>query len=336
MASAQFPIPAPHILEMSLGPWLWGPIADLILMGAIVHMVIDYWSRYRESDGKVYKSLVFLVLIFNLLKSFQAIGQLWWKFVIHFGDMYTVMFISPWYVQLDPFTVQMCNILAQLFFSIRLYRLLGGLRWLLVPLVPSILMGLVGHIIMSVQAFNLTTVTDLQVFQTSMYVGLVGVMSADILITVSTSWYLLHSKTGFSRTDNLIFRLLHSTWITAALPSLSEFFNLIFYLTLVKKGDSLFMGFSYMSPKLYGVSMLYTLNSRQNFRSNENTYAMNSRLERMTGGISVTRDIVRVTDAPETHATSIRFATGGVSDTASSHQKGGFNIETDTAKSQEV
>ena len=77
--------------------------------------------------------------------------------------------------------------------------------------------------------------------------------------------------------------------------------------------------------------MMYTLNScvavsscvtltnihcrRESLRSNENTYAMNSRLERMTGGISVTRDIVRVTEGADTHPPkSIQFAQAAVRD----------------------
>ncbi|KZW00863.1 hypothetical protein EXIGLDRAFT_830502 [Exidia glandulosa HHB12029] len=327
-------IPPPSVLAKSLGPWLIGPIADLILMGTVAHMVADYWSRYRDSDGKVYKTLVLLTLVFNILKSCQACGLIWWKFVTHFGDYVTVTATSPWEVQMDPTIAEICNFLAQLFFVTRLYRLMGGLRWLLVPLVPAMLLGLVGHILMTIRGFNLKTVDDLEVFQDVMYVGLVGVLAADMIITASTSWYLLNSRTGFSRTDNLILRILHTTWVTAALPSLAELFNLVLYLALVPKGDSIFLLFSYLSPKLYGVSMMYTLNSRESLRSSENTYAMNSRLERMTGGISVTRDIVRVTDAADSHPPkSIQFAASGAEST---NAKEDYGIERDSTKAQEI
>lgn len=36
-----------------------------------------------------------------------------------------------------------------------------------------------------------------------------------------------------------------------------------------------------------------------------------SRVDRMTGSITIARDTVRVIDGPETHATSIRFERGG-------------------------
>ncbi|KZV80613.1 hypothetical protein EXIGLDRAFT_780732 [Exidia glandulosa HHB12029] len=345
-------IPPPSVLAKSLGPWLIGPIADLILMGTVAHMVADYWSRYRDSDNKVYKTLVLLTLIFNVLKSCQACGMIWWKFVTHFGDYVTVTATSPWEVQmdptiagtyrllsfvrcaLDPFNAEICNFLAQLFFVTRLYRLIGGLRWLFVPLVPAMLLGLVGHILMTIRGFNLKTVDDLEVFQDVMYVGLVGVLAADMIITASMSWYLLNSRTGFSRTDNLILRILHTTWVTAAMPSLAELLNLVLYLALVPKGNNIFLLFSYLSPKLYGVSMMYTLNSRESLRSSGDTYAMNSRLERMTGGISVTRDIVRVTDAADSHPPkSIHFAASAAEST---NAKEDYGIDRDSTKAQEI
>lgn len=79
------------------------------------------------------------------------------------------------------------------------------------------------------------------------------------------------------RTNNLIIRLLHVTWITAALPSVCELLDLITFVTMSTK-TSVFIAcvfghspssqllnrhcsFHLMSPKLYSMSMLYTLNA---------------------------------------------------------------------------
>lgn len=62
--------------------------------------------------------------------------------------------------------------------------MLGGLRWLLVPLVPSILMGFAEH--QTVQVYHLNTLEDLASFKTTSYVALVGLVASDVIVTLAS------------------------------------------------------------------------------------------------------------------------------------------------------
>ncbi|KZV96610.1 hypothetical protein EXIGLDRAFT_833456 [Exidia glandulosa HHB12029] len=325
--------------DKTFGTWLCGGIADFILTGAVISMTAEYWVKYGKTDGHLYKGLVWTSLACNILKTIQTAAILWHKLVVGFGDYYAAA-ASPWYSTIVPLTSGEKDNTVAVFFALRLYRMMGGLRLLLIPLVATLAMGLAGNIALTVQAYQLSSIESLAMFNKTCIVALVGVMSADIVISASSSYYLWTSKTGFKRTDSLIARLLHLTWITALLPMISALLNLVTYVKLSPSGDSTFIAFNLISPKLYSVAMLYTLNTRQSLLSNESSYALNSRTDRHGAGVNVTvqRDTVQFTDgrAPGSAPTAVKFASHNNFDTSSdSPRKNGFG-DSDTLSDKHV
>ncbi|KZV96614.1 hypothetical protein EXIGLDRAFT_833460 [Exidia glandulosa HHB12029] len=326
--STEYPGPIQYIVDnpdKTFGTWLMGGIGDFVLTGAIISMTAEYWTRYSKTDTSTYKSLVLVTLVLNLLKTMQTAGILWHKLIVGFGDYYSAA-ASPWYSTIVPLTSELLCLIAQLFFALRLYRMMGGLRLLLIPLGSTLAMGLAGNIALTIQVYQISSVESLASFNRTCIVALVGVMSADLTITLASSYYLWSSKTGFKRTDNLIGRLLHLTWITATLPAISALLNLVTYITLSPAGDSTFIAFNIISPKLYSVAMLYTLNTRQRLMSNDSSYVTNSR-SRDGRGANLTREPVQFTDGRHHVNTtaSVKFATpSGFDSTDSPGKSGGF------------
>ncbi|KZV86169.1 hypothetical protein EXIGLDRAFT_840969 [Exidia glandulosa HHB12029] len=218
-ASAQFvhdhPVP-------TMGPWLTptydhghcftyvsaivGGVGDFFLTGAIVVMGTQYWALYRKTDALFNRILVVVAVVGNLLKSAQTFAILWDKLIVGFGDYLEGAFSSTWYSNTEALTAELLCLLAQLFFVVRLWKLLGGLRWLLVPLVPALLMGLAGNIALTIQIYRPPTPGAVDGFEKISYVALVGGVVADLIVTIATTSFLIKSKTGFSRSTGT-FRL---------------------------------------------------------------------------------------------------------------------------------
>lgn len=132
------------------------------------------------------------------------------------------------------------------------------------------------------------------------------------------------------RTDNLIARLLHMTWITAAFPMVASLLNLILYPTLAPSGNSTFIAcvhhgmaasfgltrlsawsisFNLIMPKLYSLSQMYTLNSRRSLTSGEPSEQFSMGASRV--GAAANSDTLRFTDGLKgsvNTTTSIKFA----------------------------
>ncbi|KIJ15789.1 hypothetical protein PAXINDRAFT_168803 [Paxillus involutus ATCC 200175] len=84
---------------------------------------------------------------------------------------------------------------------------------------------------------------------------------ADSLIAVVLCYYLRKYRSGMRRTEHIINRLLLYTINTGALAALFAIITIILYVTL--EGALVFTGFDQVQSKLYGISLLASLNSRK-------------------------------------------------------------------------
>ncbi|EJD54496.1 hypothetical protein AURDEDRAFT_179642 [Auricularia subglabra TFB-10046 SS5] len=275
----EYPPQVQYIIDnptKTMGTWFCGGFGDFLLMGAILSMTAGYWVQYGSTDALL---------------------------IVGFGDYISAAYSSPWYTTIEPLTAEVVLFVSQMFFIVRLWRMLGGLRFLLVPLVPTMLMGLSGFIAITIQIYMMSSVETMANLTKTFYVASVGVVASDVIVTVASSYYLNKFKTGYKRTDSLIARLLHLTWVTAAFPMICSTLNLIFYVTLSSTGNSTFIAFNMIAPKLYTVSMLYTLNSRQALGERDSAFCMSTDVN-----VNITSDTVRFTDGRAGGDTSLKFA----------------------------
>jgi hypothetical protein len=91
-------------------------------------------------------------------------------------------------------------------------------------------------------------------------------MVADVIITVCILYGLWKSRTGWSNTDRVISRLIRMT-LEAQVPPL---IFAIGYLSYVSQEPSSLLGAVFLGcqPYIYGICLLYTLNSRQRWKDN--------------------------------------------------------------------
>ncbi|KIK80895.1 hypothetical protein PAXRUDRAFT_833247 [Paxillus rubicundulus Ve08.2h10] len=95
----------------------------------------------------------------------------------------------------------------------------------------------------------------------TMLAGWVLAAIADSLIAIVLCYHLRKCRSGMRRTEHIINRLLLYTINTGALAALFAIITMILYLALA--GSLVFCGFDQIQSKLYGISLLASLNSRK-------------------------------------------------------------------------
>jgi len=96
-------------------------------------------------------------------------------------------------------------------------------------------------------------------FQATVIVWLVFSAVTDSAITSILCWYLHKHRTGFSKTDDIITRVVRLTMQTGLIITIWATVDLICYLTLA---NNIHMFFQLPLCKLYSNSLMSTLNSR--------------------------------------------------------------------------
>ncbi|KZV81321.1 hypothetical protein EXIGLDRAFT_844708 [Exidia glandulosa HHB12029] len=319
--ATDLPPPIQFIVDhpaQTIGAWFCGGVGDFVLQGAIVALTVEYFARYPNDDRR-HHALVIVMSVLNMLKTIQTIAILWHKLVLNFGDYYSAAG-STWFSISETLASEVICLIAQLYFIsrrvasllscaptnvfLRLYRMLGSSRILIIlPLALTVTMGLAGNIALTVEVYHLPTVQALSNFNTTVIVALSGVLASDTIVTIATSLVLVQSKSGYKRTDSLISRLLRLTWLSAAFPAISALLNLVTYVVLAPSGNSYFIAFNFIMPKLYTISMLYTLNSRRQLAQGDQ-YIMSSQLVARSGGIVIETESIRFTDGRATEDTT--------------------------------
>jgi hypothetical protein len=88
-----------------------------------------------------------------------------------------------------------------------------------------------------------------------------------MLITLSTAYFLLRTKKYvLPQTVGIISALVRLTFQTAAPAAICAMFNLVFSQVYSGNDNLVSTGFNQALPKLYGFSMMWTLNARRNIR----------------------------------------------------------------------
>jgi len=273
-------------LATTLGPWFVGSVGDFVLFGVLIMLASDYYNYYSKEDGLLRKTLVSLVLLANFLKSMQTFVIIWSKAIVGFGNYAVNVLDQPWYADIETLTTQIVSLVAQCYFIARLHRL-SGHNWILGGVIVTVLLASVGaNIALTVEILNFSSSKYIAYFNTTVTLYLGCTMSADILITGGTSYYLLFAKTGYKRVDSMISRLVRLTWISAAPPALCALLNMATYLSLSQYGNTDFIAFNTMLSKLYSVSLMYTINTRSGMLKGDERLHMTT-LDGITTGIQL-------------------------------------------------
>ncbi|PVF94920.1 hypothetical protein CPB86DRAFT_800117 [Serendipita vermifera] len=266
----------------TVGPWVMGALADLFLQGILAAQTTNYFTSQRitSHQGPSLTWLVVGLTILCILKSIQNIANVWEFVVTNFcnPDVASSLDGGEWKHYTHSFLTAVIATVVQSFFVYRYWMLTR--RWYLcIVMILGILLSLVGACLV-IASLGLSkrrvgsAITNSPSSGTLSPTPLVHFISAilvDVLITVGTTWHLYNQKAGLARsTSDMINRLIRMIWTSALPPTLCVIANTI-VLQNRHSGRNTHIGINIVLGKLYAMSLIYTLNVRNEIRSHLDT-----------------------------------------------------------------
>ncbi|KAJ7106614.1 hypothetical protein C8R44DRAFT_885890 [Mycena epipterygia] len=260
-------------VALIVGPWLIGGAQDLVLQGVLSCQFANYYSWYGD-DKRVFKIIVGVLTVGTWLKSIQTFAVIWIKFVVHFNDFEGAMLLS--------FTAWWESGNALMIAAI-------GLYWYVAA--PIEFLAIFGFLSMAVATHFVATLDIVRIPPwLAAHAG--SVFVADICLTLTTAYFLIKSRKDLlPQSAGLVNALLRLTFQTAAPATFCAMTYLIVSQIMIPTGvptpSNIITLFNMPLPKLYAVSMMWTLNARRTLRAQSSHHGMSgTRSNELSGGRS--------------------------------------------------
>ncbi|KZT25646.1 hypothetical protein NEOLEDRAFT_1178122 [Neolentinus lepideus HHB14362 ss-1] len=250
----------PNIAKL-LGPLLLGVLFNWALLGALIVQIWIYYLAF-PNDRVIVKSVVTLTFIIEVVQSILIINDAFRVLATGWGDVSQITRVGMLWFSV-PFISVFVSWIAQIFYAWRI-RVLSQ-NWILpiVIVVLSLLQGACSWY----TAIELKILNDFSLLQDKTYrvtsVWLGGTALCDLIIAASMIYFLHKSRTGFSRTDDIVQRLIRVTVETGLICTVVALIDLGVYVAF-KDNNYHFTPVLTLS-KLYSNSLLASLNSRIRF-----------------------------------------------------------------------
>ncbi|KAB5592809.1 hypothetical protein CTheo_3729 [Ceratobasidium theobromae] len=153
---------------------------------------------------------------------------------------------------------------TQSFFAWRIIKLTGQ-KWLGCSLWVLAFTQLVAGAIGTVGGFVVKDFARFRELKVPVTVWLGTGTVTDVLITGVLIWYLHTHRTGYSKTDDVITKLIRLTMQTGLIVTIWAAINLFLYLFL-PEGNNVYLFFQLPLCKLYTNTLMSTLNARVSLR----------------------------------------------------------------------
>ncbi|GAB1520650.1 hypothetical protein RhiTH_003733 [Rhizoctonia solani] len=208
-------------------------------------------------DHRWIKTLVGYMFVVDTLNSIFDIGLVWKYTITLFGDHDGIL-VSSWWFNVEPVMTVMISSTTQGFFAWRIAKLTGQ-PWMGWGIALSAFIQFAAGLSSTIGAFIVQDFARFQELKAAVITWLGLSALTDVVITCILSWYLHTHRTGFSKTDDIITRLVRLTVQTGLITTLWATTDLILYLGW---SHNLHLFFQLPLCKLYTNSLMSTLNSR--------------------------------------------------------------------------
>ncbi|KAJ7087978.1 hypothetical protein B0H15DRAFT_294954 [Mycena belliarum] len=254
-----------------LGPWLVGASLDLLLQGGLFCQFVNYFT-YCGDDMHSLRIVVAVLALLTTLKSIHAFAIVWVQSIVHFGDLQGAILLNytAWWQSGNPLMVAIIGLYVQSFFCWRLWVI--SRKWYVMAPIAAVLVF--GFISVVVATYFISMKDDPRIEQW-FAAHLSAVFAGDMLISFSTTYFLIQSRREvLPQTVGLISALVRLTFQTAAPAAICAMFNLIFSQVNPGGPGLTSTAFNMALPKLYAISMMWTLNARRTIRASSGTQGM--------------------------------------------------------------
>ncbi|KAG9085043.1 hypothetical protein FS749_004733 [Ceratobasidium sp. UAMH 11750] len=240
------------------GNFILGALIDALLCGFLLMQCGSYIGLCAK-DHWLLKVAVAWVILMNLCGTSLIWAWLWEVFVVNFGTYRTLFSLK--YTLWTALITYGTTVPVQLFFGLRAWKILN--RSLVFGVVVSMLTlayAAMGLAVTIMQWLNPITTFALKTLGIT-YSCIACLVVSDLLITTTILWYIVHWRGGNRRSQDLIKKAARITFESQLPPTL---------LTIALAGtfspaqnNPATVPIIWAQPKLYGISLLHTLNMRQ-------------------------------------------------------------------------
>ncbi|KAL1949709.1 hypothetical protein VTO73DRAFT_8590 [Trametes versicolor] len=275
-------LPKIPALDNSYGAMLLGTSLGLMLYGLTLHQTYRYFRLYPR-DLKLFKIFVVLIVTMETVHT-----TIWMIACYHFliTDYFNPASIltGHWSVKINVAITGASNLICQSFYARRVFLLGPKSRWVVALAGVSMVACLGFDIGASVEAFKLS-LSDFPRFSWLVSGAYGCAVATDVLLTGALIRVLLHSRTGFKRTDSTLDSLIVYS-INTGMSDDSVTGLLVFVFALILPGNYIYAGISIVNAKrtcpslrapfaalyltttkVYANSVLAVLNSRRSLAS---------------------------------------------------------------------
>ncbi|KAG8711400.1 hypothetical protein FRC08_015934 [Ceratobasidium sp. 394] len=248
--------------SLYLGPFLIATFVDTLFCGILLMQCSSYVTL-GKNDTRLFKSMVAYILTINLTSTMFTWAWMYDLFVYNFGSyglFLSIKYLS-WFYVLDSMMV----VVVQAFFGLRAWKLMKKNIFVGALILALMVTEFGAGVAIKVMFTHYGSTLYAREVRVPAYICLFCTVGADVIITVIILYYLWSNRIGSSRhTDDLLGRLFRVTFSSQLPPTLIAIALAIEY--SIKYDSFIAIPFICVQGKVYGISLLHTLNIRETWR----------------------------------------------------------------------
>ncbi|KAG8711399.1 hypothetical protein FRC08_015933 [Ceratobasidium sp. 394] len=261
--------------SLNLGPFILGSVIDALLCGILL-MQCGTYIGLSSQDNRLLKVTITYVVAMNLWSTSFAWAWVWDLFVRNFGTYRSFLSVK---------------------YMLNRNRLFGVVLSTL--MLTSVGSGLAIKILCVQQMYTINAAA----LKVPGYICLCSTVAVDIAITTTILWYILSWRGVNQRTNHLLKKIARVTFESQLPPTLVAIAILAIY--TVQPASFILTPLIWLQPKVYGISILHTLNMRPEMAQSTVVFGTNyTAPSRTMGNVSLQFAVgsVRTTQTEEADA----------------------------------
>jgi len=242
-----------------------GSIVSTVLFGFTTNQAYIYYKQYFKTDGARTQILVGILWFLDVFQV-ALIVHMSWTYLVAGYDSPPALSALVWSLAIELSITVLATFIVRCFYSMQLWRLSNRRMCIIGPAMMfatgQLVLGILTTVHMLVDP-SIATVTT-EYFQWLLGAKCIVSVLADCVITAATCYYLHASRTGFTKTNDLINLLSIYTINRGVLAMVWEAIVMVTFLTM--KTNLIFAALHLMLGKLHTASLYALLNHRDTLR----------------------------------------------------------------------
>ncbi|KAI0315719.1 hypothetical protein OF83DRAFT_325425 [Amylostereum chailletii] len=255
--AAQCPVPTAPDITTTFGIFILATILGSVFYGMTLLQAGLYFSKSGEDRARN-KLLVTVLILFDTFAWILEVYTVWWYFVVNYANP-AALPMPIWTLELEPGFTYTVAFLAQMFFIEKIYILLGSKVIAFVLTVLSIGAWGTGIGITGIVDLVSPTIDRINIAQKTLST------LVELIIAASMTYMFRAKRTGMSRTDSILNRLLVFALSRGILMCLVQILYTVTYFAL--HNTLIWAIFHFSLSKLCANSVIASLNVREIMRN---------------------------------------------------------------------